>query len=395
MELKWEYSLPTNENSKDFQYESPIMEIGDYVYFVSTADGNQTLHIICKNSGEGCEHILGQSTKILPSKYFFLPCEGNAVIYAGDLHFIKGSEIIRTVKLAEKVEVTSHLLCGNRLYIACCSGKTASLNCVDLEQAEFLWTLDISNTAPYSAGELNLFDGSIACFGKDRLLFIDPENGEIADEIKIPRIDKLFCPIRTDEDSILIGYTNWSNAGILKYQPSAKKVVWRHKRSFEGPQLKCRIYLHNEIACWVKNTTELIALNTETGEDLYRLRTAPWLYTDLNFIGDGILYGTAGADGYLNYLDSRKGEMIWSAFLKNGCAYYDICGGSVFVGDFTKSIKQFSLCDGTLIDELPLDGEIVGQITASEECLYAVVWGNAEKDIRLVRIQTACAASDV
>ncbi len=186
---------------------------------------------------------------------------------------------------------------------------------------------------------------------------------------------------------MLIGYTNWTNAGILKYQISTKKVLWRHKRKFEGPQLKCKIYHSNDKAFWVKNSTELICVDIENGEEIHQLRTTPWLYTDLQFYQDNILYETAGADGYINCLDCETIKSRWSAFLKNGCAYYGVCNDSIVTGDFDKTIKQFSICDGRLINEMPIDGEVVGQITVSEGCLYTVIWGNSEKDIRLVKIQ--------
>ena len=60
---------------------------------------------------------------------------------------------------------------------------------------------------------------------------------------------------------------------------------------------------------------------------------------------------------------------------------------AIVTGDFDKTIKQFSICDGRLINEMPVDGEVVGRITISEGYLYTVIWGNSEKDIRLVKIQ--------
>lgn len=387
MELKWEYPLPTNKYSNDFQYESPILENGDYLYFVGTFTGQQTLHIICKESGKGNEAPLPQSVQILPSKYIFFSYNTRTVIYAGDLHFIQNAEIIKSLDFLEKGVVTSHLLCDNRLYVSCNNRKQASLWCIDLDKMVFLWNLDISNTKPYCAGELTFFDDMISCYGRDQLLFIRPSDGAIIRTIKLSRIDKLYCPIRLDDDTMLIGYTNWSNAGILKYQITTQKIVWRHKRKFEGPQLKCKIYLHGNTAYWAKNSTELIGLNIENGEEIFNHRTTPWLYTDLRFVCDTLLYGTAGADGYLNCLDCKTGIVKWSAFLKNGCAYYGIGDHSVFAGDFEKTIKQFNLSDGMLLREMPVDGEVVGQVTVSKDHLYTVIWGNAEKDIRLVKIQ--------
>lgn len=387
MKLMWEYPLPTNVNSNDSQYESPILENGKYVYFVSESAGWQKLHIVDKKTGAGYSRLLQKSVNILPSKYIFFSYNSTAVIYAGDLHFIQSDEVLRMLVFAQKGEITSYILIRNRLYVSCASGKNASLCCIDLDKMIFVWDLDISNSKPYRAGEITLFNDMISCYGRDQLLLVCPDSGEIVNALKVSRIDKLFCPIRLDNDTMLIGYTNWTNAGILKYQISTKKVLWRHKRKFEGPQLKCKIYHCKDKAFWVKNSTELICLDIENGEEIHQLRTTPWLYTDLQFYQGSIFYGTAGADGYLNCLDCETVKFRWSAFLKNGCAYYGICNDSIVTGDFDKTIKQFSVRDGRLINKMPVDGEVVGQITVSEGCLYTVIWGNSEKDIRLVKIQ--------
>lgn len=387
MELKWEYALPTSGTSQDYQYESPILVNKSFVYFVSQTTTGQKLHIIEKSSGAGCDHVLQQSVSVLPAKYFFLPYHDNAVIYTGDLHFVQSNTILHTLDFLGKGEVTSHLLSGKYLYVSCCDGESASLCCIDLDEMVFVWNLDISNSKRYRAGELAFFEGYLTCYGKDQLLLIQPENGEIIRTLKLPRIDKLFCPVMVDNDTMLIGYTNWTNAGVIKYRVSTKQIIWRQTRKFEGPQLKCRIYLHESKVFWVKNSTELIAVDVESGEEIYRLPTTPWLYTDLQFYRDGILYGTAGSDGYLNYLDIETGNHRWTAFLKNGCAYFDVWNDFVFVGDFDKTVKQFSIRDGVLIRQMQVDGEVVGQMAISDGALYTVIWGNSEKNVRLVQIQ--------
>ena len=387
MELKWEYPLPTNVNSKDYQYESPILENGKYVYFVNESERWQKLHIVDIKTGTGCSRLLQKSVNVLPSNHFSFSYGNKVVIYAGDLHFIQSGEVLRTIDFAQKGEITSYILIHNRLYVSCSNEKNASLCCINLDKMVFVWDLDISNSKPYRAGEITLFDGLISCYGRDQLLLICPDSGKIVNALKISRIDKLFCPIRLDNDSMLIGYSNWTSAGILKYQISTKKVLWRHKRKFEGPQLNCKIYRSKDKAFWVKNSTEFICVDIASGEELHQLRTTPWLYTDLQFYQSSILYGTAGADGYLNCLDCDTIIIKWSVFLKNGCAYYGIWNDSVIAGDFDKTIKQFSICDGRLINEMPVDGEVVGRITISDGYLYTVIWGNSEKDIRLVKIQ--------
>ena len=387
MKILWEHALPTTEKSVDYQFESPILEHGNHVYFVSSTAGTQLLHIIEKDVGEGRTQALPRSVSVLPSKYFFFTHGDHAVLYTGDLHLVRGGEIIRTLSMTGLGEINSHLIREDRLYISCCGRVGDSLCCIDLNTLDVVWGLGISNSTNYRAGDPAFFGDLLTCFGRDHLLFIRPDDGTIVGTLKLPRISKLFCPIHLDDDTLLIGYTNWTNAGILKYQISTKKILWRHKRKFEGPQLKCRIHYHDGQAFWVKNTTELICLDAENGEEVYRLPTAPWLYTDLCFHGDAILYGTAGADGYLNCLDRRTGTIRWSRFLKNGCAYFGLQDESVFVGDFTKTIMKISTADGSILDELHLDAEVVGRIALGHGCLYSIVWGNNEKEIRLVKIQ--------
>lgn len=119
MKLMWQYPLPTNINSNDSQYESPILENGKYVYFVSQSVESQKLHIIDKTTGAGFDRLLPRSVFTLPSQYFFFSYNSKSVIYAGDLHFIQSDEVLRTLDFAQKGAITSHILIGNRLYASC------------------------------------------------------------------------------------------------------------------------------------------------------------------------------------------------------------------------------------------------------------------------------------
>lgn len=235
--------------------------------------------------------------------------------------------------------------------------------------------------------EITLFENTVACYGDHELLFIDPENGEIVDRIKISRIAKLFHPIRLDDERILIRYTNWTNAGVLKYNQKSKQVIWRNKRKFQEPQLTCKIYQHEDKVFWVKNDTELICLNVENGEEVYNVRTTPWLYTDLLFIDDYLLFGTAGSNGYINCIDVRSDEVNWSVFLKNGCAYFDIYHETVLVGDFDKQINQIAIKSGDVLQNYQVDGEVVGRMKVYKECAYTVIWGNEDKPVRLIKVK--------
>lgn len=386
MKTIWEYDLPTNENSSDFQYESPIFFKDNYVYYISGLLCQKTLHIVDMESGLGITEELVTKNHCLPSKYFFLEFQDTILIYAGDLFTYQKGVLAKTVDLSGKGEVKSYLVKENKLFFVCSQSKE-SLFCYNLETQKIDWQLNITNSKQYVAGELTLCDNLLACYGKDQLLFVETERGRIVDQIKIPRIEKLFCPIKVDEEHLIIGYTNWSNAGILKYDTVTKQVIWRHKRKFEGPQLKCKIYRHNDDIFWVKNDTELICLNIEDGSEKYQFRTNPWLYTNLQFIQDNMIYGTSGADGYINNVDPKTGMKKWSVFLKNGCAYYDVYENSIIVGDFNKEMKQISLENGSILQNYCVDGEVVGDIKVHKDCVYTVIWGSSEKEIRLVKIK--------
>lgn len=186
MEMIWEYPLPTNERCSDYEYESPILENGSYVYFVSDSTPGKKLHIIDKDSGMGTVVPMEQSFGIIPSQYFFFSYNGKAVIYTGDLHFVQGRLIVKTLALSGKGKINSHLLSGKYLFVSCGSGMYGSLCCIDLDALSIAWEIDISNSKRYRAGELSFFDNTISCYGRDQLLLVQPDSGEIARTIKIP-----------------------------------------------------------------------------------------------------------------------------------------------------------------------------------------------------------------
>lgn len=391
MRTLWEYELPAEGQISDFHCESPILLHNGYVFYISVSSGcPKLLHIIDMDSGAGRTELLRSVNVCLPSDYFFIEYKEQVIIYADDLFLYRQGDLIRVMELAEKGKVTAHLLNGNRLILSCSKQQNVVLCCCDLDTFSVEWKRDITNLNPYQAGELSAYENLIACYGacygKSQLMFLEYDTGKTADSVTLPRIDKLFWPLKADDGNMLIGYTNWTNAGILKYDLLNRKIVWRHKRKFQGPQLDCKIYRHNDMVFWVKNNTELISLDMDTGAEIYSLRTTPWLYTDLRFLQDDLIYGTSGADGYINCIDARSGNVRWSVFLKNGCAYYDICGESVIVGDFNKTLKQISYSDGVILQDYRTDGEVVGRIKVSEGCIYTVIWGNSKKGVRVVKV---------
>ena len=51
MNIEWEIDLPTNADSKDYHYESPIYCDDDVLYFI-TKRPNTILHIVDTNAGK-------------------------------------------------------------------------------------------------------------------------------------------------------------------------------------------------------------------------------------------------------------------------------------------------------------------------------------------------------
>lgn len=386
MQQKWAIGLPTDEYSTDYQCESPIGILGDWLYFAVPDHSVTRIYVIHKETGDGVYRSPRRIHAPLPHDYIFLSYGDMAILYTEYLFFFRGDTLIKKLPVQDKGQVESHLLYGDTLYLVCNRGRIRTIETVDLKTQEWSQSLDISQSIFYRPGPLSLCGNWITCYGRDQLLFIDPEELTISHSLSLPRITKLFCPIPLDEDTLLIGYTNGTNAGLLKYSTATKKILWRHKRKFEGPQLKCKFYLHKGKALWVKNERELIAVDVETGEEAYSVPTLPWAYTDLRFEGDRILYGTAGANGYLNCIHSETGEKLWSVYLQNGCAYYDIWQDHAYVGDFSGAIKKISLQDGTIVEEHPVGGAVVGQHKISDGSLYTVLWANDQNPIRLVKI---------
>lgn len=384
MNLQWTYPLPTSKQDHPHQYESPMLIQDGMLFYVAVTDAAPSLHKINTSDGSGTMMPLPVQTSALSRTYFFVPMNGGFFLYVGDSFIFQNNMLQEITGLADRGKVLSHLVCGDFLLLAY---QNCSLVCFDLKNTVIRWEMDISNTKPYFAGELSVFHNLVTCFGNDQLLFLRPDSGEITDSIRISRIDKLFCPIPLDDDRMLIGYTNWTNAGILCYDRKSKKVLWRNKRRFEGPQLRCRIWMHHGKVFWVKNDTELIAVDCNDGSECFHLRTEPWLYTDLHFVDDNILYGTSGADGYLCSIIEKDGISAWAVSMKNGCAYFDFHGDSVIAGDYHKRLMQIALSDGTIMQQMILDGEIIGRVMVHQNAAYTVIWQNEVQPVRILKMK--------
>lgn len=388
MDIVWEYPLPTSDKSMESQYEAPVLIGEDYLYYATKSVRNITLHIVDCRSGRGTSLDFPQSAYLWvnPQQFFGFFHKGLAYYYASDLYVLKGDQLVTTVPLSENREFDSWLLREGRLYLAIGHRPFEKLMCIDLESLRILWTIDIGCKKNYRAGAISFFEGHIACYAQDQLLFVNPENGAVEKSLHLPRIDKLFYPIRQEDGTLLIGYTNWTNAGILRYDESTNKIIWRYKRKFEGPLRDCVIYPRDNKVYWVKNETELICLDIASGEEVSRVRTAPWLYSDIRFERDYLLFGSSGADGYLYCLDADNSKLLWTVPMKEGCSFFDVSGDSVYTGDYSKRLFRVSLTNGKITDELPVDGEVIGDFKIHNQSLYTVIWGNEHKAIRLVKI---------
>lgn len=388
MKLIWEYPLPTTGRSMEQHFQSSILAGKDYLYYAVGTINEISLHVINVHTGQGTEYRFPQSTYfyVSPKQFFGFFYKGRAFFYALDLYVLEDDQIVATVPLSENKEFNSWLLRDNRLYLAIGHRPFEELLCIDLDSLQILWSLEIGCTKNYRAGAISFLEGKIACYGLDQLLFVNPEDGSIEKQLRFPRIDKIFCPLRQEDGTLLIGYTNWTNAGILCYDENAGKILWRYKRKFEGPLGNCKIYPVGDYVYWTKNDTELICLDMASGEAINRIRTAPWRYTDLRFHDRNLLFGTSGADGFLNCLDSSKCTPKWQIPLKEGCVSFDIRHDSVFTGDFSKRIFEISLIDGSISDTLTVDAEVIGCVKVQDDNLYTILWGNEGKPLRLVKI---------
>ena len=347
MNIEWMFDLPTDEKSQDYHYESPILIKDNNLYFISDHP-KPVLHVIDTEAGTEKFRIECVGQSVISKKYFFAEYQDKIIIYTGELWFYENERLFKFDQVRIDDNINSYILKDNYFIFA----DRSHLWCLNLDLQSLEWQLHILNTRPYQAGDICLFENAIACYGNDQLLIVDIVNGEITDQIKISRADKLFMPVRLDGRTLLIGFTNWSNAGILKYDTTDKKVLWKSNRSFEGPLLRCKIYQKDNLIYWIKNDTELISLDINNGKETYCVKTAPWMYTDLLFWNRCLMYGTAGRDGYFVNLDAQSGKEKWSIFLKNGCAYFDYYNETVILGDFEKMIYQVDIASGNVLQKL-------------------------------------------
>lgn len=385
MKILWEYPLPTPENCSGHWYEGPIHTQGKWLYYVS-CHPHMLLHIVDTETGTGTRSHLSPANKPLPSDCFFLPFGEDVLLYCGDLIRLRDGQVQRDLPIRDRGSLVSHLVTEDRLYLVF-KGTDAGLVCVDMAKLHILWETDLKNTSYYTVGPVTFFGDRLACFGQDKLLFLDPDTGAILDSLKLPRIGKLFQPTPLPDGRLLLGFTNWSNAGVLCMDTATKKILWRHKRSFEGPLLRCRLWLQEDRVFWVKNDTELCCVSLEDGAELYRQWTDPWLYTPLELAPEGVIFGTAGADGFLYCLDPKTGAERWKHPMKDGCVFYAHQEDTLFTGDCTNRLFRIRASDGAILQTLDTGTEVVGQFHCRGDSLYTVLWCDDSRPCRLIRVE--------
>lgn len=385
MKKLWEYPLPTDEKSYDSQYEGPIHVQGKWLYTV-TGHRELLLHIVDTETGIASHrYILSPISSVLPSKCFFIPFGEDVLLCCHHLVRLRNGELDRDLFFPGMGELTSHLFIGKKLYLTY-RGLNASLFCVDMEKLQILWQTDLRGEG-YGAGPVTAFGDQLACYGRDALLTIDPETGAVTGERKLPRITKLFQPVDLGDNKLLLGYTNFSNAGVLCLNTATNKVLWRHKRTFEGPLNRCRLIVGTDRVFWTKNNTELCCVSLSDGSELYRTKTDPWLYTDPELAPEGLIFGTSGADGYLWCLDPDTGAERWKLPMKNGCFSYARQDDTILTGDFTNRLFQLRAATGEIIQSFDTGTQVVGQFHVHNGSVYTVIWGSEDLPCRLIRVE--------
>lgn len=387
MKEVWSYKLPYSDSNIVVDYETPFIEYNGEILFVSANRQKISLIALDSVTGEGEEYSLNNSVHIL-GKVSFLDsfCNG-VIIYTGDLFCYSNRTMTKIIELRQKGEVTSHIIIDRFLYLVCVNGYNESkLICINLDSFQIEWSLDISSK-PYNSGPISYFEGKIVCFGRENLLFLDPVVGTVDKSIKIPRVGKLFCPVRLNDEYIAMGYTNWSSAGIIKYNLITNKAVWKSGRRFEGPLLQCMIYKKDNRLYWVKNFTELICINEDSGEEVFVDRTYPWLYTDLFFKNDKIVFGTSGNGGFINCVQDNSGSEEWQIPLGYGCMYFGNYENSIIFSDIPNSkILQIDIDKGNVIQTYNLQGAAVGRVIVFGHAFYTVVMNDENNTASLVKI---------
>lgn len=103
----------------------------------------------------------------------------------------------------------------------------------------------------------------------------------------------------------------------------------------------------------------LAALDTATGEPVWRIDAAPGAGYSIPAVGPELIHVVTGEDGMVQALDARTGESRWSSVV--GAEVWGAPGvadGMLFVGTSTGDLIALDATDGTHLWTLRLDGPI-------------------------------------
>jgi outer membrane protein assembly factor BamB len=395
MKLLWEYELLTWKKPYDSHYEGPICIHNGKIYFPTHQlispgkDAKYLINVHQVNPQNGKAQIISFTVKkcFPPKQWAFIQHDNQLVLYCGfflpvyglsqNLEHLPYSDVRNIKGVGRAFFIQSSEL----LFFADC--KKHILYCYNFQTWVQEWATQLKGEGNYTVGPPQIVQNQLVCYGQDKLNFLDLSTGAITETIKITRIDKPYPPLILNSDFIL-GYTNWTTGGVLKYSPKSQKVIWRYSKKFQGPATYLNLIYRYPIVVWVKGETELIGINVETGEEIWSLPTSPWLYTRIDLEDNILIFGTASRDGYIQAVNIENGYQVWSVFLKNGCAFFDYYNSSLVVGDFDKFIRRIDLLSGKEIDSIRIDAEVIGDLRVYGDQLFTVIWGTENKSPRLV-----------
>ena len=384
MRLEWQYELPATAEVRDYQFASPICAVGGQVYFPTRAwmPGEReavTVHRVDVRTSRAEEVVWDYPTaKIgMPSEWSFIR-HGEALILSCP-RFLQLLPERRELEGYGAPKVAGNrstgrgtfILWDGRLIFA--DQRRAMLHCFDLASHEPVWETDLGHSEHYPLGPPALCGETLWCYGGAGLHGIDPRTGEIERTLRIRHIDKLHPPIREGDD-LLMGYTNWSVAGVVRYSLEEGRVVWRYRRNTSGPSYHASLLRYEDVVVWVRGENGIVGVDVETGQARWEVAAAPWLYSELELVDGLAVYGTAGRDGFIQALDVTTGELAWQMPLTDGCQYFALYDDSVLVGDYEGCLHRLDARTGEPVDRLDLGAGVVGDVHVSGDSAFTVIW---------------------
>ena len=99
MNIDWEYALPTDEKSEDYQYEGPIYINRKKLYYIAHSGCELQLHIIDTESGIGKIEYIPEENGKISCHYFFVEHSNRLFIYTGSLFVYDGEAISKWIDL--------------------------------------------------------------------------------------------------------------------------------------------------------------------------------------------------------------------------------------------------------------------------------------------------------